>query len=309
MSMFDIKNEYAYIRHQNLKKYEEKKERIYRENPELEKLDHQIISEYVNISKSGSGSDVLSNLKTKRDNYLKQNNIIDDYLEVKYSCEKCKDTGFIDGEKCSCYIKKEIDEFDKISGFSNLIKNANFEKLDKTFYNQDLFIADGKTKYQDYMVRVLKHIAYSIKEMNDKPYNAIFVGATGTGKTFLATCVGAEYIRNNKTVFFVNVIDYINSLKPDYIGESLEPIALRVDLLILDDLGTETITEFTDSKLYYLINKRIENNKSTIITTNLSGTELGNRYLSPMLSRLTHMYQKYMLYGNDLRGIKYGNSK
>lgn len=307
MSIIDIKNEYAYIRHQNLKKYEEKKEHIYLENPELRELDHKIISEYVNISKGENDDTKLSELKTKRDKYLKQKGIIDDYLEVKYNCDKCKDTGFVDGEKCSCYIKKEIEEFDKISGFSNLIKSVNFERLDKTFYNQDVFIADGKTKYQEYMARVLQHIAYSIKEMNDKPYNAIFVGATGTGKTFLATCIGAEYIKNNKSVLFVNVIDYINSLKPDYDGESLESVALKVDLLILDDLGTETITEFTDSKLYYLINKRIENNKSTIITTNLSGTELGNRYLSPMLSRLTHLYQKYMLYGNDLRGLKYGN--
>lgn len=307
MSLFDIKNEYAYIRHQNLIKYEEKKERIYRENPELKNLDYQIISEYVNISKGESDSNVLLNLKSKRDDYLKRNNIIDDYLEVKYNCDKCKDTGFIDGEKCSCYIKKEIDEFDKINGFSNLIKNANFEKLDKTFYYQDVLIADGKTKYQDYMNRVLQHIVYSVKEMNNKPYNAIFVGATGTGKTFLATCIGAEYIKNNKSVFFVSVIDYINSLKPDYTKEPLESVALKADLLILDDLGTETVTEFTDSKLYYLINKRIENNKSTIITTNLSATELGNRYLSPMLSRLTHIYQKYMLYGNDLRGLKYGN--
>lgn len=298
----DIKNEYGYIRHQNLLKYEEKKEKVYAENPELKDMDFEIISAYV---KKAKGEKVdIDILRDKRAKYLETHKIPDDYQEVVYTCDKCKDTGFVDGKKCSCYVAKEIECFDKISHFREYIKDDNFANLDEKLYNQDVPMKEGT--YKEYMKRVLLHIKEQISHIDEKPYNAIFIGAAGTGKTFLARCIGAELLKKNKSVLYVNVNEYLNSLKPDYDGESLERYAISADLFILDDLGTESVTEFSNSKLNYIIDKRIEDEKSTIITTNHVPTELKQKYLDSMVSRMMCMYTRYILKGDDLRRIKYG---
>lgn len=298
----DIKNEYGYIRHQNLLKYEEKKAKVYEENPELRDIDYEIISSYV---KKANGENVdIDTLKDRRDKYLKAHKILDDYLEVKYTCDKCKDTGFVDGKKCSCYVEKEIECFDKISHFREYIKNDNFTNLDDRYYNQDIPMKEGT--YREYMKRVVLHIKEQIAHIDEKGYNAIFIGAAGTGKTFLARCIGAEFLKKNKSVLYVNVNEYLNSLKPDYDGEPLERYAVSADLFILDDLGTESVTEFSNSKLNYIIDKRLSDGKSTIVTTNHIPTELKQKYLDSMVSRMMCMYTRYTLKGDDLRRIKYG---
>lgn len=302
----DIKNEYGYIRHQNLLRYEEKKADIYEKHPKLKELDFAIISSYVTLAK-GEDSDINA-IKKERDKYLKEHGIVDDYLEVKYTCDKCKDTGFIEGKKCSCFIEKEIECFDKVSHFKDYIKNDNFDNLDETYYNQPIEVGTNKDPYKTYMHRVIMHIMDGIKNIDKKPYNLLFMGSVGTGKTFLARAIGAEFIKKNKSVLYVNVNEYLNSLKPDYDGEPFERYAVLCDLFILDDLGTENTTEFANSKLNYIIDKRLSDNKSTIITTNLMPEGLEKRYLNSMVSRIMCMYNIRMLQGEDLRRLKYANS-
>lgn len=308
----DIKSEYEFLRQINLNKYLSRKEEVYKSHPKLKEIDSEILSEYLNSVKSicdekdNTESDERINLlKEKKDKYIAENGIDKNYLDMIYTCDKCKDTGFVDGKKCNCYIQKEIKMFDKISHFSEYIKDDNFANMNPQLYNQDILMADGKTKYKDYMRRVLEHIADTLKHINDEPYNALFVGATGTGKTFLSRCIGAEYMKRNKTVLYINVNEYLDSLKPD--GESLEKYAIICDLFILDDLGTENNSDFVDSKLNYIVDKRIQDKKSTIISTNLMPDEMKKRYLNSMISRIMNVYTKINFYGDDLRRVKNGN--
>ena len=111
----DIKREYEYIRQGDNLRYDEKRNQIYAANPELKKLDVDIIKEYVKIGTtrlSKQHTDVavaeLNRLKTERSKYLKEHGISDDYNELKYVCNKCKDTGYVNGHKCSCFVQKEI---------------------------------------------------------------------------------------------------------------------------------------------------------------------------------------------------------
>lgn len=308
----DIKREYELIRQLNLNKYLTRKEKVYKDNPELKKLDDEILSEYVKLikeisddKKESSFTNGIDTLKNKKNKYLEEKGIDANYLDMIYTCDKCKDTGFVDGKKCKCYIQKEIKMFDKISHFSEYVKEDNFANMNVKLYNQDIIMADGKTKYKDYMKRVLEHIADTLKNIDKESYNALFVGATGTGKTFLSRCIGAEYMKRNKTVLYINVNEYLDSLKPD--GESLEKYAIICDLFILDDLGTENVSDFVDSKLNYIIDKRIQDKKSTIISTNLMPDEMKKRYLNSMISRIMNVYTKINFYGEDLRREKNGN--
>jgi DNA replication protein DnaC len=76
------------------------------------------------------------------------------------------------------------------------------------------------------------------------------------------------------------------------------------DLLILDDLGTEIINQFTATVLYNVINTRLNRKKSTIINTNFTSDELQQKYASRITSRLLGEYRQLPFVGRDVRMAK-----
>ncbi|MBO6118976.1 MAG: ATP-binding protein [Lachnospiraceae bacterium] len=306
----DLKKEYEYIRQNDYLAYDEKKEKIYKDNPLLKDLDLKMLKLYFDIAtlnrekKDASNLESqLSRVKSEREDYLKEHNIKDDYKEIKYVCEKCKDTGYVDGHKCSCFIQKEIEMFDNISHFRNYIKTDNFNNLNLSYYNQSGIEYNGVT-YRKLMESLIERFKEQARDIEKKPFSLLLIGATGTGKTFLARCIGAEVLKNNKSVLYVNVNEYLSSLKPDYDGEPLKNYAIACDLFILDDLGTERSTEYTNVEINYIIDKRLNDKKSTIITTNYTPDDIESTYLSSTSSRLINAYDIEYLYGNDLRRLK-----
>ena len=79
---------------------------------------------------------------------------------------------------------------------------------------------------------------------------------------------------------------------------------MRCDLLILDDLGTEMTPSFVQSALYQIINGRLMEKRSTIISTNLAPEEIGSRYGRSVLSRLEGEYEILPFFGEDIRRLK-----
>ena len=79
---------------------------------------------------------------------------------------------------------------------------------------------------------------------------------------------------------------------------------LNCDLLILDDLGTEMTTSFVQSALYRIINTRLMEKRSTIISTNLRPSELAGRYSPQVASRVEGEYQFLPFVGEDIRKLK-----
>ena len=79
---------------------------------------------------------------------------------------------------------------------------------------------------------------------------------------------------------------------------------LSCDLLILDDLGTEMTTSFVQSALYQIINTRLMERKSTIISSNLSPEKIAQRYSPQIASRLEGEYQLLSFVGEDIRKLK-----
>ena len=73
------------------------------------------------------------------------------------------------------------------------------------------------------------------------------------------------------------------------------------DLLIVDDLGTEIVGQFTLTALYTLINDRILQKKATIISTNLTTDGIARRYNSQIASRLRGNFQRLAFVGEDIR--------
>ena len=78
------------------------------------------------------------------------------------------------------------------------------------------------------------------------------------------------------------------------------------DLLIIDDLGTELINTFTVSQLFYCVNERLNRQKGTIISTNLSLNRLRDEFTERVTSRILSQYRILPLLGEDLRLAKRG---
>ena len=106
--------------------------------------------------------------------------------------------------------------------------------------------------------------------------NLMFLGPTGLGKTFLSNCIAKEILDSGKTVLYQTAPVMLDSIIKSKFEKNSSPILehiLNVDLLIIDDLGTETMNSMKFTELFTIINTRLLNQTAkitkTIISTNM----------------------------------------
>lgn len=127
----------------------------------------------------------------------------------------------------------------------------------------------------------------------------------------MSNCIAQELLKSGKTVLYQtapvlleNVIDYKMS-KQKNLNDNIYQSVLNVDLLIIDDLGTESLNSMKLSELFTILNTRILNlnNKitKTIISTNLNIKDIFNSYEERIGSRIAGYYDIYYFFGDDLR--------
>ena len=243
-------------------------------------------------------------LKDNRDRILEEAGFEPDYLLPIYNCSKCKDTGFLPEtrQKCSCFIKAQTRLLFEQSGIYNLIRQQNFDTLSFDYFNE---------KEGERYANALNISRHFIESFDSDYQNLVFYGNVGTGKTFLSCCIAKALMEEGNSVIYCSADKLFKNLaelrqfsenKSSYIS-FMEDVN-QCDLLIIDDLGTETTTEWVKSDLFTCLNNRDLFQRATLISTNLPLKELQERYSERIFSRLSSNFTFCKFEGRDIRVLK-----
>ena len=299
---------------------------MYDENPKLSEIEDEINKVSLKSIKARIFSDDLSRqieqdkltlqldrLSKEYDEQLEKLGLTRKDFEPKYECDKCKDTGYIGNKICSCFKQALINEAYKQSNIFK-IKDENFETFDFGYYSS----TNDKQKYGIEKsplenIDAIRKLAYNFSHNLDDPAqkNLLFTGSTGLGKTFLANCVAAEAIKQGESVIYQTapilldkMVDYkFKFNKTEAEREEYEKI-FDVDLLILDDLGTEAMNSAKFSELFNILNTRLLKNKKILISTNLTPQEIKREYEERIFSRFVGDFIICRFVGEDIRILK-----
>lgn len=299
--------------HQASKRQQE----IYEAQPALLALDHSIASislQHARMLLNGDET-ALSSLKKELDGLiqtkqelLKEAGYSPDAFEPDYECPDCKDTGYINGQKCHCFLQAAIDLVYTQSNIKAILETENFDHFTLDYYSEKSD-APGVPAPREYAKHAYQESLSFIETFDTEFRNLLFYGNTGVGKTFLTHCIAKALLDTGHSVIYFTAFELFHLFEEatfrdrDNAEENYQNL-FSCDLLIIDDLGTELANSFTVSQLFLCLNERILRKKSTIISTNLGLSALADTYTERTFSRIMSCYTTRKLTGDDIRITK-----
>lgn len=248
----------------------------------------------------------IEKLTLRQAELLKAYGFPEDYLVEKYTCKDCKDTGYIDGAKCHCLKQESLKILYKQSNIEEVLKRENFDTLSYDYYSDD---------EKQRMEVIIDRCKAFVSDFDDKYENILLYGNVGVGKTFLTNCIANELIKKGCSVIYFTSIRLFDTLSQSVFSydedESfdVQKDIFTCDLLIIDDLGTESINSFVASRLFDVLNERDLRHKATVISTNLSLESINERYTERNFSRIFGNYTVLRPDVSDIRIKKRRSTK
>ncbi|MGF0039996.1 ATP-binding protein [Peptoniphilaceae bacterium SGI.131] len=302
-------------RAENEKDMEKRRAFVYEKFPQIKDFDIEIRSlniERISALVNGRDPDGLSRdieeVEKRKEEFLKNNKIDKDYDRLRYHCPICKDTGVYGSKICNCKKQLIIEGLYDQSKLANVLNKENFSKFNLDKFRKSRMANESLSPYEN-----MKNIYANMKEYSEsfspKSPNLFLFGQVGTGKTFIANCIAKEVLDKGYSVLYLSINDMLDSLNSYQFApaQNKQDMRLKIDfiynadLLVIDDLGTEYVTEFTKSYLFEVINQRMVQGKATIISSNLDLDKIQEVYDQRLFSRILGNYIPLEFYGNDLR--------
>lgn len=226
------------------------------------------------------------------------------WLEEGPICSRCGGSGYLGSTMCSCLAELCLEEQKKeltlLSG-----SEVSFQQFRLDYY------PDTKDPETGANIRTVMSRTYEVcrkyaQNFGASSGNLLFSGSTGLGKTFLSACIAHEVTRQGFSVTYESASHLFANMEQakfsaDEDARKKVSSYAACDLLIVDDLGTEMVSQFTVASLYTLINDRILGKKPTIISTNLTTEDMVRRYNPQIASRLRGSFQRVAFLGDDIR--------
>jgi DNA replication protein DnaC len=156
------------------------------------------------------------------------------------------------------------------------------------------------------VVRATRRYCDDIGRHLDAGRGLWFMGPVGTGKTTLAMLVSKSALKAGRSVAIYSLPRLLNEIRDTHRAERSHVDLLdrltAVDLLHIDDVGAERTTDWVLEELYSIVNARYEDQRSMVITTNISDQDaLCEQITERTVSRLTEMCDQLPVVGDDHR--------
>lgn len=319
--MREISQEYERKRDKQEKDKQARINDIYKKIPAIRRIDEDILKTGISMAKYVIGNpenykdsvkktkEIIDKLKMERAYLLTESNISSDYMDLKYDCNSCKDTGYLDtGEKCNCLKQELVTRAYRMSNLGNVLKKENFHNFNIDIFSNNKYPGEDMTPRENMIdiAGISEGFISNFEEANGD--NLLFYGTTGLGKTYLCNCIAKALLDKNRIVIYQTAFTILDILERRRFGKSNNEMSdyqynllFDSDLLIIDDLGTEVTNTFTNAEIFNIVNTRIIGGKKTLISTNLTPKEISEIYTDRVFSRILDKFIPLKFYGKDLR--------
>ena len=221
---------------------------------------------------------------------------VSDWLAQKHVCENCPGL-----EGCNRPMKGYGLELSP--SLNPVLKPCRYlaAKQQKTEHRKNYLLCDLDEKALEYDIdridltnepKAYRDVVAVVRELlaKESRRGLYFHGGLGVGKTYLAACMANQLAKKGRSVAFVNMPKLASDLRnniqeEDYVASRLSRMR-RADLLVLDDIGAEKMTEWIrDDILFTVLDYRMEHDKQTVFTSNSSLEDLKKRLMSSSSSQ------------------------
>lgn len=296
-------------------------EEAYRKYPRLREVDRQLRITMAEVARETfrGGEDRKAKiaairaenkaLQQERAWIIESGDFEEGYLDDSPICPLCGGKGYVGSQMCECLLELCRQEQKKeLTCLMGGVRES-FENFQLSYYS-DQIDRDLGVSPRQVMGSTLAACKRYAEGFGSKSGNLLLSGSTGLGKTMLSACIARAVADSGHSVCYVSAPHLVQNLECARFRPEDEE-AFRAsrqyadcDLLIIDDLGTELVNQFTVSALYTLLNDRLMENKPMIVSTNLNTEDIGKRYSMQIASRLTGSFRRLAFVGTDVRILK-----
>lgn len=312
----EVNKQFNSLKEKKKSEYRARVGEVYEKVPKIREIDEGVSKlVFEMFSKAAAGADCdavvesfsekLKAMKEEKNTLLIQNGFKSDYLAEIYNCKKCGDTGIYNGKQCECYKKIVTSELLKYSNLGKVLAAQTFSKFDISLYSDKKNGEELSPRQQ--MTEILSSCKKFAVKFPKTEKSLLFYGGSGLGKTFMSSAIANEVMKKGNTVIYQTAADIFAALEDAKFGrasDSMREMIERiydVDLLIIDDLGTEYRSPHMDAEFFRILNSRILSGKSIIISTNFTLAQLKKTYSERIFSRIIGYFNIYKFAGKDIR--------
>lgn len=233
-------------------------------------------------------------------------------------CPICGGSGYVlleDGSAgaCRCYKERTLLAAKSAAGLPTALQQMTFDNFNLANYpgNQRPTAGSGQSYLELARAAFAKTKACCEAVVKGGCRRGVLLqGNVGSGKTHLAAAAVNYLLEQHRDVYFLIASDFFEELKSSFDADEetkskawrLQQKVKKVPFLVIDDLGSHNFSEWVRSVLFTILNYRINEELTTIITTNLNGEQLRENLDSRLISRLVAQCQPCLLLANnDLR--------